>query len=56
MLYDQVKDSTSTTPDFKDWLLPALTASIEESGRRPDPMVWDLAIGPSATGDFYTAC
>ena len=56
LLYDQVKDSTSTTPDFKDWLLPALTASIEESGRRPDPMVWDLAVGPSATGDFYTAC
>ena len=56
MLYDQVKDSTSTTPKFKDWLLPALTASIEESGRRPDPMVWDLAVGPSATADFYTAC
>jgi hypothetical protein len=55
VLYNQVKDSCPTTPEFKDWLLPALTASIEESGRRPHPMVWDLAIGPSAKADFYTA-
>ena len=43
-------------PPFKDWLLPILTTVSEETGEKPDSMVWDLAIGLATTTDFYTSC
>jgi hypothetical protein len=51
-----MKESDPSTPDFMDWLLPTLTTSVEATGIRPDPMVWDLAVGSSATADYYTLC
>jgi hypothetical protein len=29
---------------------------VEATGRRPNFMVWNLAMGPSATANFYTFC
>jgi hypothetical protein len=49
-------EADSNTAAFKDWLLPALTASTEETREWPSQMIWDLAVGPSASADFFTAC
>jgi hypothetical protein len=41
----------STIP-FKEWLLLAVRAEVEDSGQKPDQMVWDLAVGLAANADF----
>jgi hypothetical protein len=54
-IHASAEEADSNIPSFTEWLLPALTASVEESGQRPDQMVWDLAVGPSASADLFTA-
>jgi hypothetical protein len=51
LLHEEKCDSDPTTAEFKDWLLPALTASIEETGRRPDPMVASRDVNKKTTLD-----
>jgi hypothetical protein len=49
-------EADSNTAAFKDWLLPALTASTEETREWPSQMIWDLAVGFNASADFFTTC
>ena len=50
------QEAAHNTIPFKEWLLPAVRAEVEDSMQKPDQMVWDLAVGPATNADFFTAC
>ena len=50
------QEAAHNTIPFKEWQLPAVRAEVEDSMQKPNQMVWDLAVGPAANANFFTAC